>query len=147
MFHARLLHMALVGLAACSCLSGCRNESGGGDTKDPFTAKCDRIKTDGSQNQADVETVMGAKGTEVPKEAWSKYGGIGIDPKAVPFTKSKLVKENDNKFKAVADENGTQAKVFRWEERRKGARQEMVVAVLEDKVVFGIEILSTNLSE
>jgi hypothetical protein len=139
MLHARLLYMALVGLAACSCLSGCSSESGGGDKKDPFTAKCEKISIDGSQTLAAVETIMGAKGTEVPKEAFPHH-----DPKAVPFTKGKLVKENDNKFKAVADEKGTDAKVFRWEREGSKGRQAMFVVVLEDKVVNGAQVFLTN---
>ena len=145
MLHARLLFVALVGIAACSCVSGCKP---GPLPKDPFMAKIDRISLDGSQSLADVETIMGAKGMEVPKEVWEvwKKGGNGIDPAAPPFAKSKLVKDGDNKFKAVADESGTEAKVFRWEAETnsKNARASLLVAVLEDRVVFAVGLFSSN---
>jgi hypothetical protein len=128
MLHARLLNTALVGLAVCSCLSGCGGS--GGSDKGPVTkANFEKIKIDGSQSLATVESIMGSKGTELPKEAWKKHG---IDPTALPFRKSKLVKADDNKLTAVADDNGTEAKVYRWGDDNKY----IYVAVLEDKVVF-----------
>lgn len=126
MLHARLLNMAFIGLAGCLCLSGC----GGGGDKAPVTkANFEKIKADGSENLATVETIMGGKGTDLPKEAWKKHG---IDPDTTPFRKSKLVKGDDNKVTVVADDNGTQAKVFRWGDE---ARY-ITVAVQEDKVVW-----------
>jgi hypothetical protein len=126
MFHARVLNMAFIYLAICSCLSGC----GGGGDKGPVTkANFDKIKADGSENLAAVETIMSSKGTELPKEAWKKYG---IDSGSIPFRKAKLLKEDDNKHTAIADDNGSEAKVFRWGDDNKY----IYVAVLEDKVVL-----------
>jgi hypothetical protein len=113
-------------LAIGVCLSGC----GGGGDKGPVTkANLDKIKADGSENLTAVETIMGGKGTELSKDAWKKHG---IDPGALPFRKAKLVKGEDNKHTAVADDNGSEAKVFRWGDDNRY----IYVAVLEDKVVL-----------
>src|SRR3569832_1831425 len=78
MLQARLLNMALIGLAVCSCLPGC---SGGGDNGPVTKANFEKIKIDGTQDLAAVESIMGGKGTDLPEGAWNEHG---INPKALP---------------------------------------------------------------
>jgi hypothetical protein len=127
MLHARLVGAAFLCLVVCLSLSGCR---GGGGGVGPITkANFDKIVADGSENLAAGEAIMGGKGTELPKEAWKKHD---INPNALPFRKAKLVKGDDNKFTVVADDNGSEAKVYRWGDENRYIYD----TVLEDKVVF-----------
>jgi hypothetical protein len=129
MLHARLVGVSFMCLVVCLSLAGCRGGGGGGGGGTVTKANFDKIVADGSENLAAVEAIMGGKGTELPKEAWKKYD---INPNALPFRKANLVKGDDNKFTVVADDNGSEAKVFRWGDDNKY----IYVAVLEDKVVF-----------
>jgi hypothetical protein len=131
MFHARLLNMSVICMAMCSCLSACGGGGGkGGGDKGPVTrANFDKILADGSGNLAAVETIMGGKGTELPKETWKKHE---INPNALPFKgKIKVVKVGDE-LRVMPDDEGTEVKVVRWGDDSKY----IYVAVAEDKVVW-----------
>ena len=129
MLQARLVGMSFMFLVGCLSLSGCRGGGGGGGGGPITKANFDKIVVDGSVSLAAVEAIMGGKGTELPKEAWKKHD---INPNALPFRKAKLVKGDDNKFTVVAEDNGSEAQVFRWGDDNKY----IYVAVLEDKVVL-----------
>jgi hypothetical protein len=91
-------------------------------------AHYDKIKADGSEDLAAAEAVMGSKGTELPKEAWKRHT---INPDALPYRNAKLVKRDDNTVMVIADDIGSEAKVFRWGDDNKY----LFVTVLEGKVV------------
>jgi hypothetical protein len=125
MTQTRILGVPFVCLAICSILPGCQGESVGG----PVTrANYDKINADGSEDLAAAEAIMGGRATELPRTAWK---GHTINPDVLPYRNAKLVKRDDNTVTVIADNNGSEAKVFRWGDDNRY----IFVAVLDGKVV------------
>src|SRR5437867_13058571 len=104
----------IISVALMTAVSGCG--------RGPFEVKVDKIKVDGSQKLADVEQIMGGKGTEIPNSALSKEDDAKTGKVFTSIADQlkgnrKLAKPGSSALAelTVPDENGTEVKWIRWD--------------------------------
>jgi hypothetical protein len=119
-----------IAIAILACLSGC--------SRGPFEQKWDKLRDDGSQTLADVEEIMGGKGTEIANTALAKEDegmknqGVFASIAEAYKGKRKLLKPGAQVLaeQTIADEDGAEVKWHRWDENGKF----VYVAILDGKV-------------